>query len=34
LGYLEFIAPIIKAIQEQQAIIKTLSDRIAALEAK
>ena len=33
-GYIEFIAPMIKAIQEQQAIIQTLTDRIAALEAK
>ena len=32
LGYSEFISPIIKAIQEQQVMIKSLEDRIKVLE--
>jgi hypothetical protein len=34
LRYDQFIAPLIKAIQEQQALIESLTTRIAALEAK
>jgi len=34
LRYDEFIAPMVKAIQEQQALITSLTARIAALEAK
>jgi len=34
LGYEEFIAPMIKAIQEQQVMIETLQNRLALLEAK
>jgi len=33
-GYDQFIAPLIKAIQEQHEIIETMKNRIAALEAK
>jgi hypothetical protein len=33
LRYHEFIGPLVKAIQEQQALITTLTDRITALEA-
>jgi hypothetical protein len=33
LGYTEFIAPLIKAVQEQQYIISELKDRIEQLEA-
>jgi hypothetical protein len=33
LGYTEFIAPLIKAVQEQQYIINELKDRIEQLEA-
>lgn len=32
LGYDEFIAPMVKAIQQQQAVIKALEARLAALE--
>ena len=34
IGYDEFIAPLIKAVQELSAQNKELSDRIAVLEAK
>ena len=34
IGYIELIAPMIKAMQEQQAIIEALKVRITALEAK
>jgi hypothetical protein len=34
LGYMEMIAPLTKAIQEQQSLIESLTARIAALEAK
>lgn len=34
LRYHEFIGPLVKAIQEQQVLITTLTDRITALEAR
>lgn len=34
IGYEELIAPMIKAIQEQQAVIESLEKRVAELEAK
>jgi hypothetical protein len=34
IGYDELIAPLIKAIQEQQTLIQSLTDRIAQLESK